>query len=88
MVVPHTQTGYGDICICPIFGGYSYYLGLSSAREPPIKVVYYPRRFRYERGGLSGRTSWCCASRLTRKEHIKKAVRITLVCLDKCLTFQ
>lgn len=41
MSVPYTQTGYMDVCACAIFDGHNYYLGLSSAWEPPATVVHY-----------------------------------------------
>ncbi len=39
MVVPHTHTGCMDVCVCAIFDGEEYHLGLSSAWEAPKKVV-------------------------------------------------
>ena len=41
MTVPHTKTGYMDVCVCAIFDGKEYYLGLSSAWEPPKKIADY-----------------------------------------------
>ena len=39
--VPYTKTGYMDVCVCAIFDGKDFHLGLSSAWEPPREVVRY-----------------------------------------------
>jgi non-canonical (house-cleaning) NTP pyrophosphatase len=38
MAVPHTKSGYMDVCACAIFDGSEYHLGLSSAWEAPERV--------------------------------------------------
>ena len=39
MEVPNTKTGIMDVCVCAIFDGKNIHLGLSSAFEPPRKIV-------------------------------------------------
>ena len=39
MAVPQTKCGIMDVCICAIYDGKNIHLGLSSAFEPPQKVV-------------------------------------------------
>lgn len=39
MKVPHTKNGIMDVCVCAIFDGENIHLGLSSAFEPPKKIV-------------------------------------------------
>ncbi len=38
MEVPNTKSGFMDVCVCAIFDGNEYYLGLSSAWEAPKQV--------------------------------------------------
>lgn len=38
-VVPHTKTGYMDVCACAIYDGVDFYIGLSGGFEPPAEVV-------------------------------------------------
>jgi inosine/xanthosine triphosphatase len=37
--VPHTKSGYMDVCICSIYDGKEFYLGGSSLFEYPKKIV-------------------------------------------------
>ena len=37
--VPNTKTGYMDVCVCAIYDGKDYHIGLSSAFEYPTKVT-------------------------------------------------
>lgn len=39
MKVPHTKTGYMNICACTIYDGKKFHTGLSSAFEYPIEVT-------------------------------------------------
>lgn len=39
--VPYTTSGYMDVCVCAIFDGKKYFLGLSPAWEVPKEVVKY-----------------------------------------------
>jgi inosine/xanthosine triphosphatase len=37
--VPHTKTGFMDLCACAIYDGEDFYIGLSGGFEPPSEVV-------------------------------------------------
>jgi inosine/xanthosine triphosphatase len=37
--IPQTKSGVMDVCVCAIFDGKNIHLGLSSAFEPPKKIV-------------------------------------------------
>jgi inosine/xanthosine triphosphatase len=39
MNIPQTKSGIMDVCVCAIFDGKNIHLGLSSAFEPPKKIV-------------------------------------------------
>ncbi|MCE9517428.1 DUF84 family protein [Candidatus Nomurabacteria bacterium] len=39
MNIPQTKSGIMDVCVCAIFDGKNIHLGLSSAFEPPQKIV-------------------------------------------------
>ena len=39
MSIPQTKSGIMDVCVCAIFDGKNIHLGLSSAFEPPKKIV-------------------------------------------------
>lgn len=39
MNIPQTKSGIMDVCVCAIFDGQNIHLGLSSAFEPPQKIV-------------------------------------------------
>ena len=39
MAVPQTKSGIMDVCVCAIYDGKNIHLGLSSAFEPPQKIV-------------------------------------------------
>jgi inosine/xanthosine triphosphatase len=39
MKVPYTKTGYMNVCVCAIYNGERFYIGLSSAYEYPAEVI-------------------------------------------------
>lgn len=39
MKVPHTKSSFMNVCVCAIFDGKAYHIGLSSAFEYPQKVI-------------------------------------------------
>jgi non-canonical (house-cleaning) NTP pyrophosphatase len=41
MKVPHTKTGYMNVCACAIYDGKDYHIGLSSAFEYPTKIINF-----------------------------------------------
>ena len=98
MVVPDTKTGFMDVCVCAIFDGNEYHLGLSSAFEPPIEIVKYMINdglnmtdATYKAGltksrnlgSKEGLIGIMTKGKLTRKEYTKEAIRTALIHLDK-----
>lgn len=97
MVVPNTKTGYMDVCVCSIFDGKEYHLGLSSAWEAPKKVSQYMLKeglnmndAAYKAGltknkkvgSAEGLVGIMTKGRLTRKEYTKEAIRTALIHID------
>ncbi|MDO8424485.1 MAG: inosine/xanthosine triphosphatase [bacterium] len=98
MTVPQTATGYMDVCACAIFDGKEYYFGLSSAWEPPKKVVEYMiqegmdmNEAAYKAGltnnskigSAEGLIGIMSKGRLTRQEYTKEAIRTALIRLEE-----
>ncbi len=98
MSVPYTKTGYMDVCACAIFDGHNYYLGLSSAWEPPAKIVQYIIQEGLDMneaafkagltpnkkvGSAEGLVGIVTKGKLSRKEYTKEAIRMALIHLDK-----
>ncbi len=97
MAVPHTKTGYMDVCVCAIFDGKEYHLGLSSAWEAPQKVADYMLKEGLDMndaahkagltknpkvGSAEGLVGIMTKGRLTRKEYTKEAIRTALIHID------
>lgn len=96
MEVPHTKTGFMDICTCAIFDGQEYHLGLSSAWEAPQTVIAHilnglDMNQAAVRAGLTdneklgsaeGLVGLLTKGRLTRKEYTKQAVRTAMIHLE------
>jgi len=97
MQVPHTKTGYMDVCACAIYDGETFHLGLSSCFEYPREVA----RLVFEEGlnisqafnkaGLTSNEKLGAAEggigiltkgRLDRKRYTKQAVRTALIHLE------
>lgn len=98
MAVPHTKTGFMDVCVCAIFDGREYHLGLSSAWETPKQVAHYMLNEGLDMnqaafkagltddlavGSKEGLVGVVTKGRLTRKEYTKEAVRTALIHLEK-----
>lgn len=98
MKVPETNTGYMDVCVCAIFDGKEYYLGLSSAWEPPEKVVEYIIQKGMDMneaafkagltenskiGSAEGLIGIASKGMLIRKEYTKEAIRTALIRLGE-----
>lgn len=98
MAVPNTKTGFMDVCVCAIFDGNGYHLGLSSAWEAPKQVVHYMltegldmNQAAFKAGltrnpnvGLAeGLVGIMTKGRLTRKEYTKEAIRTALIHLEE-----
>jgi inosine/xanthosine triphosphatase len=97
MAVPFTKTGYMDVCVCSIFDGSNYHLGLSSAWEAPTKVVDYMVNEGLDMndaafkagltkdkkiGSAEGLVGIVTKGRLTRKSYTKEAIRTALIHID------
>lgn len=98
MTVPNTKTGFMDVCVCAIFNGNEYHLGLSSAWEPPKQVIHYilaegldmnQAAFKAgltnnpKVGSAEGLVGIMTKGRLTRKEYTKEAIRTALIHLEE-----
>ncbi|OGI15235.1 hypothetical protein A3K63_04145, partial [Candidatus Micrarchaeota archaeon RBG_16_49_10] len=102
MEVHGTKTGYMNICVCAIYDGKNYHIGLSSAFEYPREVT----RLVLEEGldinqaahkaGLTKKTKVGSAEgvigilthgRLPRKEYTKQAVTMALIHLENSRLF-
>lgn len=97
MAVPNTKTGYMDVCVCAIFDGKEYHLGLSSAWEAPKKVADLMLKEGLDMndaafkagltknpkvGSAEGLVGIVTKGRLTRKEYTKEAIRTALIHID------
>jgi inosine/xanthosine triphosphatase len=97
MAVPHTKSGYMDVCACAIFDGSKYHLGLSSAWEAPEKVskliledgldmneAAYKAGLTKDKkvGSAQGLVGIMTKGRLTRKAYTKEAIRTSLIHID------
>jgi len=98
MAVPHTKTGHMDVCVCVIFDGREYHLGLSSAWEAPRQVVEYMLEeglnmndAAYKAGltanltvgSAEGLVGIVTKGRLTRKAYTKEAIRTALIHIEQ-----
>ncbi len=97
MAVPNTKTGFMDVCVCAIFDGQEYHLGLSSAWEAPKKVMHHIINEGLDMnqaavkagltknlkvGSAEGLVGIMTKGRLTRKEYTKEAIRTALIHLE------
>lgn len=97
MSVPETKTGYMDVCICAIYDGRNYHLGMSCAFEPPIDVVKLVIEKGMDlnqatnRAGLTesekiglaeGIIGLLTKNRVTRKDYTKQAIQMALIHLE------
>lgn len=97
MSVPQTKTGSMDFCVCAIYDGKQYHLGLSCALEFPVKVTKMIHELgidaneAFYRCGLTrdkkigcseGAIGMLTKGRITRKDHAKQAIQMALVHLE------
>jgi non-canonical (house-cleaning) NTP pyrophosphatase len=97
MHVPHTKTDFMNICVCVIYDGEEYHIGISSAFEYPTKVTELVFKEgldvnqAFYRAGLTknpkigsseGAIGVLTHGRLTRKEHIKQGIAMALIHLE------
>ena len=98
MSVPSTKSGYMDVCVCAIFDGNEYHLGLSSAWEAPAQVMKHMMEDGMNMndaahksgltdnltvGAAEGLIGIVTKGRLTRKAYTKEALRTALIHLEQ-----
>lgn len=99
MAVPKTKSGYMDVCVCVIYDGKEFYLGLSSAWEFPnpsitnliinegldtTQAINKAGMTNNENiGSEEGAIGILTKGRMTRKEYTKQALRTALIHLEK-----
>ena len=99
MHVPNTKTGYMDVCVCVIYDGKEFHIGLSSAWEFPDKKITelmikegLDMSEAINRAGLTdnpqigseeGAIGILTKGRLTRKDYTKQALRTALIHLEQ-----
>lgn len=98
MAVPNTKSGFMDVCVCAIFDGNEYHLGLSSAWEAPKQVMEHMLKDGLDMnqaafkagltnnskvGSAEGLVGILTKGRLTRKEYTKEAIRTALIHIEK-----
>lgn len=98
MAVPATKSGYMDVCVCAIFDGSEFHLGLSSAWEFPDKRITalmiedgldmseainkVGLTTNPEIGQSEGAIGIVTKGRLDRKAYTKEALRTALIHVD------
>lgn len=97
MHVPKTKSGYMDVCVCAIYDGSEFHLGLSSGWEAPKKVMHHMLTEGLDMnqaalkagftdnpnvGSAEGLVGVMTKGRLTRKEYTKEALRTALIHLE------
>lgn len=99
MRVPHTKSGYMDVCACAIYDGKEFHLGLSAAWEFPDKRVMeliveegLDMSQAVSRAGLTnnanigseeGAIGILTKGRVDRTEYTKQALRMALIHLEE-----
>lgn len=97
MAVPYTKTGYMDVCVCAIFDGTEFHIGLSSAFEYPkamtdmvlqenIDITQAANRLGFSAnpalGSYEGMVGILTKGRVNRKAHAKQALITALIHLE------
>lgn len=97
MAVPNSKSGFMDVCVCAIFDGTEYHLGLSSAWEAPTRVMKHMLEEGLDMnqaalragmtdspnvGSAEGLVGIMTKGRLTRKEYTKESIRTALIHLE------
>jgi inosine/xanthosine triphosphatase len=95
--VPHTKTGMMDVCVCVIFDGEEYHIGLSSAFECPPKVMELVHgegldlNQAFHKAGMTdnpkvgsaeGAIGLLTKGRVTRKDYTKQAILMAMIHLE------
>lgn len=97
LAVPHTHTGFMNVCACAIFDGQYFHQGLSSAFEYPPEVLRFVFEEKLEisqafhKAGLStnpalgsaeGAIGMLTRGRLSRKGYTKQAIMMALISVE------
>lgn len=97
MEVPHSKTGYMNICACTIYDGKKFHTGLSSAFEYPLEVTRMILNEKIEVneavyrvgltdnpkvGSFEGAISLLTKGRVSRTAYSKQAVQMALIHLQ------
>jgi inosine/xanthosine triphosphatase len=95
--VPHTKTGMMDMCVCAIYDGTEYHIGLSSAFECPPKVMElvhsegFDLNQAFHKAGLTdnpkigsaeGAVGLLTKGRVTRMGYTKQAITMAMIHLE------
>ncbi len=98
MAVPSTKSGFMDVCVCAIYDGAEFHLGLSSAWEAPKAVMEHMLKDGLDMndaafkagltkdpkvGSAEGLVGIVTKGRLTRKDYTKEAIRTALIHLER-----
>lgn len=99
MEVPHSKSGFMDICVCAIFDGKEFHLGISSAWEfpdPQVTALMIEEGLDMSqailKAGLTtnpnigmeeGAIGILTKGKLDRKEYTKQALRTALIHVDQ-----
>jgi inosine/xanthosine triphosphatase len=97
MAVPETKTGFMDVCVCAVYDGHEYHMGLSSAFELPLKITDMMLRQNLDMsqainaagltnnpsiGAAEGAIGILTKGRLTRLGYTKQAITTALIHLE------
>ncbi|HEY4498836.1 MAG TPA: inosine/xanthosine triphosphatase [Candidatus Paceibacterota bacterium] len=99
MHVPHSKTGFLDVCVCAIYDGKEFHFGMSSAWEFPDKSILgyimndgldinqamlkVGLTRKKNIGSEEGAIGYFTKGRLDRKEYTKQALRTALIHLEE-----
>jgi len=98
MAVPNTKSGFMDVCVCTIYDGQEFHLGLSSAWEAPesitenmikdgLNMTQAAVKSGYSAnenlGTAEGLVGIMTKGRLDRKGYTKQAIVTALIHLEK-----
>lgn len=97
IAVPGTKSGFMDVCVCAIYDGNEFHLGLSSAWEAPKAVMHFIKNEGMDMsqaaikagfttnptvGSAEGLIGIVTKGRLIRKEYTKQAILTALIHLE------
>ena len=98
MAVPNTKSGFMDVCVCAIYDGQEFHLGLSSAWEAPKIITEHMIKGGLDMtqaavkagysanknlGAAEGLVGIMTKGRLDRKGYTKQAITTALIHLER-----